>query len=580
MPLLSFRLPVYLCLFTLLATPLAAAELVPVELHGIQGSLAANVRSQLSVDRMGQSQRGQVSPARLDYLQRITPDEIRAGLEPFGYYDVGVTMAREVRGESIVLVADIVLGEPVKVRKLELRVDGPAGEDEAIQAQLRAFYPQPGQVFDHGAYEAGKARIARRLGERGYFDADLAVHTVTVSRAEAAADVALAWTGGNRYRLGAVRFEGQPLKDGVLDPLVPWKPGELYDQARLLALQQSLVDADYFSAISLTPEPDKAVDGQVPVLVSLVPAKRSLYNLGLRYGSDAGAGLDARVERRYLNRSGHKVLVDLRLAQFDKDLVAQYRVPAFGWLDGWYALSLELRQEQVEDLTSEFANLAVTRSGHWRGWELLAGLNFKRERYDVLPGDRLDYITLIYPSVWGKWKHGDEVNSPRHGRSLELELRGGGPGSDVRFVQLRAEAHWIRSVGANNRVLLRGELGTTFSGNIEDFPPSMRFYAGGDRSIRGFGYKEIGPNRNGRVFGGQHLAVASIEFEHMFTPVWGAAVFVDGGDAFDKRFNAHVGIGAGLRWRSPVGPVRVDLAHGVDDADQSLRLHISLGPDL
>ena len=578
MPLLPARSTLILSL--LLAGPSAAAELAPVELHGIEGLLAANVRGQLSVDRMSPGQRDQVSATRLDYLQRITPDEIRAGLEPFGYYDVGVTITRQARGDQVVLVADIVLGEPVKVRKLDLRVEGAAGEDSEIQAQLRAFHPQPGQVFDHGEYETGKSRIARRLGERGYFDADLAVHTVTVSRAEAAADIALAWTGGPRYRFGAARFEGQPLNDGVLDPLVPWKVGEPFDQAKLLRLQQSLVDTDFFNGISLSPQPEKAVDGEVPVLVSLVPAKRSVYNLGLRYGSDAGAGIDARLERRYLNRRGHKVLADLRLAQFDRDLVAQYQVPAFGWLDGWYSFSLELRQEDVEDLRSEFGNIALTRSGRWRGWELLAGLNFKRERFDVLPGDRLDYITLVYPSLWGKWKQGDDVNSPRSGRSLELELRGGGPGSDVRFLQLRAEGHWIHGFGARNRLLLRSELGTTFSGNIEDFPPSMRFYAGGDRSIRGFGYKEIGPNRNGRVFGGQHLAVASVEFEHMFTPVWGAALFIDGGDAFDRRFNAHVGIGAGLRWRSAVGPVRVDIAHGIDDADQGLRLHISLGPDL
>jgi translocation and assembly module TamA len=108
----------------------------------------------------------------------------------------------------------------------------------------------------------------------------------------------------------------------------------------------------------------------------------------------------------------------------------------------------------------------------------------------------------------------------------------------------------------------------------------MRFYAGGDKSIRGFDYQEIGVSEGGEIVGGKYLAVASAEFEHMFTPVWGAAVFIDAGDAFDEDFVVHYGIGAGLRWRSPVGPVRVDIAHGFEQPEEGVRLHISIGPDL
>ncbi|MGH8500845.1 MAG: autotransporter assembly complex protein TamA, partial [Methylococcales bacterium] len=162
-----------------------------------------------------------------------------------------------------------------------------------------------------------------------------------------------------------------------------------------------------------------------------------------------------------------------------------------------------------------------------------------------------------------------------------LEARTGAKaiGSDIDFVQLRAEANYIRAIGANNRILLRGELGTTFSDDFALFPPSQRFYAGGDHSIRGYGYREIGEGV-GAIVGGQHIAVASIEFEHMFTPSWGAAAFVDAGDAFDEQFKTNVGVGLGLRWRSPVGPIRFDLARGLNEPDQSIRLHISLGPDL
>lgn len=564
------------------STAAGAAQVGSVRIVGLAPELEANARLQLSLARGGGSEPATLSEGRLEYLLRIAPEELRASLEPFGYYDAAVDIAVARSGERVDVTATVVPGLPVSVRHLALSMDGPAREDADVAARLRAFLPQPGGVLDHRNYEASKASVARGLAEHGYFDAQLATHRVEVTRATRSADIALGWTSGARYRFGAVRFEGQPLADGVLDPLVPWKRGEPFDQARLLALQKSLAETDYFGAINLAPQPDKAVDGEVPVQVTLVPAKRSVYRAGLRYGTDAGAGVTARLERRYLNRRGHKLVLDLSLAQHERQLLAQYRIPAFAWLDGWYALTLDVREEEIDGLTSQYVNLAATRSGRWRDWDLLAGMNFKRERFDALDAQDLDYATVIYPSLWGRWKQGDDPNLPRNGRALTVELRAASrsAGSTVDFVQARAQADWIRGFGAGNRLLLRGELGATASPDFADMPPSLRFYAGGDRSVRGFGYKAIGPEQGDHVVGGRYLAVASAEFEHMFTPAWGGAVFVDAGDAFDDRFDARLGFGAGLRWRSPIGPVRVDLAHGVGAAGDAVRLHVRIGPDL
>ena len=566
----------------LLATPAGAAELAGVRVLGLEPALEANVHARVSLERMGEAQRTGISEARLAYLLRIAPDEVRAALEPFGYYDAGVDVRSTRVGERVSVEVEVVKGAAVSVRRLDLAMEGAAEGDEAIRARLSAFLPQPGQVFDHRNYEASKAAIARGLAEHGYFDAELATHTVEVTRADRAADIALGWRSGQRYRFGTVRFEGQPLDAGVLDPLVPWTRGEPFDQRGLLALQQSLADTDYFGAISLLPQPEAAVDGEVPVQVTVVPAKRSVYRAGLRYGTDSGAGITGRVERRYLNRRGHKLLLDLSLAQNDRQLLAQYRIPAFAWLDGWYAVTMDVREEEIEGLTSQYLNLAGTRSGRWRHWDLLAGLNFRRERFDALdPGD-LAYATVVYPSLWGRWKDGDDPNLPSRGRALTLEARAASrsAGSTVDFLQLRVQADWIRGFGRDWRLLARGELGATASPDFDDMPPSLRFYAGGDRSVRGFGYKAIGPDRNGRVFGGRYLAVASVEVERMFSPQWGGAVFVDAGDAFDDAFDLKLGIGAGLRWRSPIGPVRVDLAHGIGEGGDKVRLHVRIGPDL
>ena len=574
-----------------------ALQLKAIELTGVDEEMAANARAHLALEQLDPARRATLSEGRLAFYLRTAPKEIREGLEPYGYYDAEVTPVLLREGEAVTVRFDIALGAPVRVRHLAVGIDGAAESDPEVKALLENFRPQQNEVFHHGIYETSKAGVSRLLGDRGYFDAELAQHRVEVTRAQHAADIALAWRSGDRYRLGAATFEGQQFEPGLLDKLVPWKIGEPYDQARLLRLQQSLVDLDYFNAVSVTPEPGKARDGQVPIKIALAPAKRSIYSAGLRYGTDSGAGVSARAERRWMNRRGHKALIDINLAQNKSDVTAQYRIPAFKWLDGWYAISASARSEQIEDSKTEYVELSATRSGRWHNWNLLAGVTFKRERYDevanVLFGT-YGYSTLVYPSLWAQWKEADDPVYPRHAKGLTVEVRGGSRalGSDVDFLQARVEGRYIRAFGADNRLLLRGELGSIASGDFDLLPPSQRFYAGGDKSVRGFGYKEIGQHfgnvvieRDGRtlinpVVGGKHLAVASVEFEHMFTPTWGMAVFADAGDAYDKKFQAAFAIGAGLRWRSPVGPVRLDIARGDQDDRQTLRLHLVIGPDL
>ena len=395
------------------------------------------------------------------------------------------------------------------------------------------------------------------------------------------------------FSLMAVSLAGSALAQSTstLDKVKASAVDEDQAQAELLALQASLAELDYFSAIDIQPEPAEGDDLTVPVEVSLAPAKRSVYSAGLRYGTDTGAGVTAGLERRWVNNRGHKLRSQVSLAERRNDLTVQYRIPAFAWLDGWYTVAASVREEPYDFIDSELIELVGSRSGRIGNWELVAGLNYRRERFDdSVTGENRSYSSLVYPSLWAKWGDRDNALYPRSAQSLELELRAGSTalGSDIDFLQLRAEGRMVRSFGRRNRVLLRAEAGTTASDDFADFPPSLRFYAGGDRSVRGYGYQEIGQffeGADGRrfVFGGKHLMVVSAEVERMFNRTWGVAAFVDAGDAFDD-FNAYdweIGAGVGLRWRSPVGPVRLDVAHGFGDAaQQSVRLHLNIGPDL
>ncbi|MBS0193385.1 MAG: outer membrane protein assembly factor [Proteobacteria bacterium] len=567
----------------LLALPCAhAARVADVRVLGIaQAEPLHNALLSLSLAR-AQAAKSTMSEERLAFLLRKAPEEIRTALEPFGYYDARVDAEVTRQGDAASVVLRVQMGEPVRVRTSQVAVRGPAGSDPPIASEVKHFQPKPGKVLDHREYEASKREVERGLQARGYFDAKADAHRVEVTRAAHAADIDLSWDSGVRYRFGATTFGPNQFKPGLFQPLLRWKPGQAYDDKRLLALQQSLTDLDYFGTVEVTPDVEQRSDGQVPINVGTTPAKRNVYSAGLSYGTDSGVGVTLGFSRRWLNRGGHKFDAQLEWAQNRKLLATRYRIPAFAWLDGWYDLSTNYRDEITDAGHTQLAELVGSRTGRLDRWNLTAAFHVQRERYQDALYPAFDrYATLVFPSLSVQTTRADDKLYPTRGWSLAADVSGGSSalGSDVDFLQLHARASWIHPLGERNRVLLRGEFGHVFTGNFAELPPSLRYFAGGDTSVRGYSYQEIGPRVNGINIGASNLAVVSAEFEHRFTQTWGAAVFADDGDAFDNRPRSNLGVGFGLRWRSPVGPVRIDIAHGFQSR-APVHLHINLGAEL
>lgn len=569
------------------AMPVAADGLAAVEIRGLEGDAfedaRENVRSMVSLIQLDPERRAAITDSRIGYLVRRTPGQVRRALQPYGYYNPAIDIRVEPGATGATVVVEIDPGEPVVVTARELLMRGAAEDDATVTDAVAAFEPKVGEVFDHRRYEAGKGRVERALREHGYFDAVTDTARVEVLRAERSADIAVAWDSGPRHRFGEVEFGEHPFRPQLLHKVVRFEPGEPYDQNKLIALQRSLTELDYFAVVDVQPQPEAREDDLVPIRVGLTPAKRNIYSAGVSYGTDTGAGVNAGWERRWINRRGHKSLLRLDATQRRQLFTAQYRVPAFAWVDGWYTAALNVLGEEFDGLESERAELVASRTGRLGLWNLTAAVHAQRERFGP-PGMLGNYSSLIYPSLRAQASSADDPLYPRNGWSLIGEIKAGPAalGSDIEFAQIYAQGRYVRGLGERGRLLLRAEAGATHTDQFERFPPSLRFYAGGDRSVRGYGYREIGPRRDDIVFGGRHLLVGSIEYERLFRDNWAWAVFVDSGDAFDGSsvFEARTGVGIGLRWRSPVGPVRIDLAHGLDNRDESFRIHFSLGPDL
>jgi translocation and assembly module TamA len=573
------------------AAPAFAAKVADVQVRGLDPVMTENVRRSLSlVDAIGRD----VSGRRMSYLVREAEAQTREALEPFGYYSPTITVERtRVPDAPVTVTISVLLGDPVRVRNFDVGIDGEGAGDRYLQQEITAFKPTRDQVFDHAIYESSKAQVTRRLAERGYFDADFTARRVEVTRADKAADVSLRWNSGMRYDMGKVTFAQTPrriVRDALLGKLVYWNEGEYYHQGRLDRLRKSLTSLDYFSRIDIEPQPEKAVDGQVPVVVTLTPAKRDVYTAGVSYGTDSGAGVRFGLERRYVNDRGHKALAQIDYAQRRKTATLQYRVPAFLWLDGWYTASLQLADEQSQYADTRRLELVGSRSGEInRHLTAIVSLHALRERWRFPSGNPLDpevpyqYASLLYPALTAEYIDADDRLYPRRALAGTATVRGGiqGVGSDATFLQLHTTARWIRGMGPDNRLLLRGEYGHTFTNELFQIPLSLRYFAGGDRSVRGYGWREIGPRNGDYAEGAKNVVTGSVEFERYFLPEWGGAAFVDFGDAYDGGTpNLHYGVGIGARWRSPVGPVRVDVARGLTGDEAGWTVSLNIGADL
>ena len=609
------------------ALPAAAITVTRVDVSGLDDELMAeNVRVSLALnDAIGKD----LSARRLNYLLREAEAETREALEPFGYYSPTIVIQRSDRSvpegtddpstaanartatadadaggnadarqrgsRSLTVSIRIEPGKPVRVRGWNVGVEGDAGDERSVRAALDGFAPRQGEVLDHSLYEASKSKVSRTLAGHGYFDADFAAHRVEVTRADYAADIDLRWTSGARYALGEATFTQTPktiIRDELLQKLVGWTPGEAYDDAELERLRRSLVALDYFGLVEILPQPENAKDKVVPVQVNLTPAPRSIYTAGVNYGTRSGAGFSLGVERRYLNTRGHKALAQIDYANKRKTATVQYRVPAFAWLDGWYTASLQAADEQTDSLDTRRLEFVASRSGQFNDHlNLVASMHVLRERWSYFTLNRpsLDYqyASFYFPSLRAEYIDVDNRLTPRRGAGGTLTLRGGkgGTDGDAAFAQLHASAQWFHGFDADSRLIVRGEAGHTFTDELLALPPSLRYYAGGDRSVRGYGWREIGPRIRNSVgdtyaLGAQNVVTASIEYERYFKGPWGAAVFVDTGSAFDNTIDLHTGVGFGVRWKSPVGPVRVDIAHGLNNPDSQFQLYLNIGADL
>ena len=580
-------LPRIALLFLVLAAPVHAADEpaksagnLEYSIKGLKSDLEAAVRSGLTLQ---QYKDRTVSEAQLRRLLSVGQSEVTATLEAWGYYDGKVASGMEKTAEGGFRAwFDVEPGEPVLVSTSEVSVAGDAAAETAVASALEAFLPKVGERFDHSQYEASKEAIETALADQGYLGAKLTAHRVEVSTTSRTARIQLTWEGGPRYTFGPTTFTGGQFTPEFLERFLPWHEGDPYSNAMVLDLQRRLVGADYFGTVTVTPRPEAAVERAVPVTVELVAAKRNIYSAAVYASTDHGAGVELGMQRRWLNDRGHKGRADLDIAQRLQAFELSYRIPLPGRRQRVLGFAGTYRDETTDSSVSQTEKFVANVSRKWSDYTFVYGLQLLAGDFEI--GSEDGNSTLLFLESAFTRSRADQPTFARRGFSYAVTVRVTPVEAltDTSFVSGTLETKWLHAFGPDTRLIVRGEVGMMEVGDFDQLPPELRFFSGGDRSIRGFGYEEIGSrNEAGDVIGGNRLIEGNVEIERYWRKGLGAAVFVDAGDSFlNDDFRLHVGVGAGVRWKSPVGVLRLDLAYPIKSIDSnSWQIHFNIGPD-
>ncbi|WP_169720167.1 autotransporter assembly complex protein TamA [Aliagarivorans taiwanensis] len=541
-------------------------------LVGIDGAAADNVNLYLNnqsfSDSVGQR-----------FIESASIEQTRTALRALGYYQSTINTRWE--GDSR-LVIEVDIGPPLTISELRLEIRGDALLDPVYLQVFANTSIKQGGRFNHGAFEALKSDLNRIAVRYGYFDANLVESRVTVSIAENSAEIDFIYDSGLRYRFGELIFTNPQVPGELFVDLAGFERGQYYDAEVIGEFNQKLGETDYFRVVAVQPDLETRRDQHIDMLVELRRKPRDTFEIGGGVATDVGPRLRFKWNRPWVNAAGHSVGFEADGSQVRQSGSLFYRIPMNDPIDDYLDFQSGWEREDTNDTVSNKLVFSSTRQ--WRvNPDLTTALFLRWLLEDYEQADQNDRSNLILPGVNLARLRSRGGLDPYWGDNLQLstELSSTAWGSDVDLLRVTGLTKWLRSY-RKHRLITRVNAGAIWVDDITDVPASMRFFAGGDQSIRGYDYKTISPtNDEGQLIGGKFTVVGSLEYNYQIFDRWRVALFADAGTATnDFSEEPSVGLGFGIRWVTIIGPVRLDIAKGLQNDDDPWRLHFSMGPDI
>jgi len=529
-----------------------------------------------------------LSPEEIQRLVAITPEQMRGLLATEGYFSPVIRPRLDQNTSPWTAYFDVELGAPTLVSSVEINfrggiASGPDSDERRMQRLRRRWQLEPGAVFRQADWSEAKNALLKGLLVRDFPAAALAHSEARVDPRDNTAALTVEVDSGPAFTFGELDIHGlDRYSIEMIESLNPIRPGDPYSQEKLSELQARLQDTGYFRSAFATVEIDPAKPRNAPIRVDLAENPRRRLSLGGGFSTDTGArGQVKWLDRHFLGRDW-RLESELRVDRETQLLSGEVFLPPLhlDWLpEGWMP-SVGARYEQTtsggetDDKIRTGARLVSPNRMDEKTW----AISFLADRQRV--GDTFvnNRQALIASFIYTK-RRLDHPLTPRRGYVASIDL-GAGPRGFINqrdIARVVGRGLWLVPLMPRWRAVLRGTVGEVFGTNRHDIPGDLLFRAGGDQSVRGFAYNTLGVQQDGATVGGKVTAVLSAEIVYQFMPQWGAAVFTDAGNAADtwRDFKFERGSGVGVRWRSPIGPINLDVAR--NHATNKPRLHFSVG---
>ena len=593
----------WLAALCLSVAPLASAN-IDVDIHGVDDQLRTNVLAYLSFERY--KKRTDLSADIIERLHNRVQREVESALKPFGYYEPRVESEVKDLGRGDWRISiEINPGQAVLLEKIDVHVTGPGAPDPLFERITANLPLHAGDRLSHATYESLKSDLQRTAATYGYLDAKLTRNELVVDPKNHTANVALEMETGERYRFGKTSIEQTSVRDSLVRRYLRYQEGDYFDLTQILRTQFALDDAQYFTNLEVLPQDADHQTHTVPVDIHADKSRRHRYSIGAGYATDTGARGTLTWENRRVNSLGHRFSVTVEASQVERYLLqARYIIPIGDPAVENLTFQSTIEQQQFADATAHTQSIgpAITKvSGNW---QYVWFANAIRTTDDY-PYGASNTARLIVPGIDIASVPKGYLGEPIFQHPFFAEVRGSNSafGSDAQFLQMHVQLEHVFRLADKWHLLMRDELGTTVANHFDHVPASMRFFAGGDNSVRGFAFDQLSPidavcktpttrpvivaaggpclEYVGPVKdGGKNLITGTVEIIRDLPRNFGVATFFDYGNAFNHFGDPlEYAAGVGFRLRLPVVTLGIDVAQPLSRS-AGPRLHINFSPKL
>ncbi|EJC6792755.1 outer membrane protein assembly factor [Vibrio parahaemolyticus] len=502
---------------------------------------------------------------------------VRSALNPYGYYHSKLSVQRE---PNDLIVLDVELGEVVLVAKSNIVVSGEASNDEDFLELVNQAQLKQGQPLLHSEYDTLKRNLTSLAQQKGYLDGRFIESSLEVIPSMNQANVNLRFSSGPRYQFGELSVLTSGIETARIEAMRTFERGDDFDTLKLSQYQADLSSTDWFRSVIVKADFEEISDGQkVPIEVLTEPNSRNIVQVGGGYSTDLGLRASLNWTKPWYNKRGHSFEAQAYASKPEQSLLLGYKIPTQNVLTDYYGIQFESKHVDYRD-TSSFSN-DLSFEKHWQldsDWQSTMHVRYLQERYQQA-SENNDSQMLLPGVTFSLLDRKNDQLEIKHRHVYSLEYSDPNFFSDSRLLRIEGNSVLSWDISEKHKFHFRSNVGINVADALSDIPSSLRFFAGGDGNLRGYGYESISPrDENGDLTGARYMFTAGLEYQYqVYHQLWLGA-FYDVGDAFNDSVDWKSGTGLSLIWNSKYVPVKVDFAYGLDapQGDQ-FRVHFSLG---